>query len=107
MSSAKKIEIGSSVTSISDYAFYFCGNLTTMTIPNSVISIEDCAFWFCDILTSVTIPDSVTKIGIRAFADCEALESITITANGGNAQNVKNMLIDAGVPSSITWNMPS
>lgn len=28
-------------------------------------------------------------------------------ANGGNANNVKQMLISAGVSSNITWNMPS
>ena len=35
-----------SVTSISDYAFNECGELTAITIPNSVTSIGDSAFFF-------------------------------------------------------------
>lgn len=61
----------------------------------------------CSSLTSVKIPDSVTNIENSAFNFCTNLTSVTITANGGNAENVKQMMINAGVSSSITWNMPS
>ena len=39
--------IGSSVTSIRDYAFYYCYSLTNITIPNSVTSIGSGAFYCC------------------------------------------------------------
>ena len=55
------------VTSISDAAFAFCSNLTSVTIPESVTSIGDYAFSGCSGLTSVTIPNSVTSIGNNAF----------------------------------------
>ena len=51
-----------SVTSIGDYAFWYCSGLTSITIPNSVTSIGDYAFYYCSGLTSVTIPNSVTTI---------------------------------------------
>ena len=36
-----------SVTSISDYAFYVCRYLTSVTIPNSIINIGRDAFYGC------------------------------------------------------------
>ena len=45
-----------SVTSISDYAFYYCSGLTSITIPNSVKSIGDEAFYGCNGLESITLP---------------------------------------------------
>ncbi len=56
-----------SVTSISDYAFYECRGLTSVTIPSSVTTIGYGAFSGCRGLTSVTIPSSVTIIGGGAF----------------------------------------
>lgn len=79
----------------------------SLTIPDSVTNIFTEAFCFCIDLTSVTIPDSVTSIGGSAFLGCSKLTSVTITANDGNAENVKQMMINEGVSSGITWNMPS
>ena len=55
---------------ISNYAFYDCSSLTSITIPESVTSIDDCAFSGCSGLTSITIPESVTSIGNFAFKNC-------------------------------------
>ena len=68
--------IPNGITSIGEFAFYFCTSLTSITIPDSVTSIGVCAFRFCRSLTSVTIPDSVTWIGGSAFEDCASLESV-------------------------------
>ena len=77
-SSIKSVTIGNSVTSIGDYAFYYCTGLTSVTIGNSVTSIGDRAFCNCGGLTSVTIPDSVTAISAWAFSYCSRLTSVTI-----------------------------
>ena len=61
-------EVEYPVTSIGEYAFYYCEWLTSVTIPNSVTSIGDYAFQWCSGLTSVTIPNSVTSIGDYAFS---------------------------------------
>jgi len=60
--------IPNSVTSIGNYAFYYCTGLTSVTIPDSVTSIGNHAFGDCTSLTSITIPDSVTSIGDSAFS---------------------------------------
>ena len=72
------VTIPNSVTSIGDYAFTGCYNLTSIEIPNSVTSIGNYAFSGCSGLTSVTIPNSVTSIGEAAFSGCSGLTSITI-----------------------------
>ena len=95
------------VTSIGDYAFTSCTNLTSVTIPNSVTSINKSAFRGCSGLTSVTIPNSVTSIGASAFRECSGLTSVTIpnsvTSIGWyafmNCSNVKSVHIGTGVTS--------
>jgi hypothetical protein len=74
----KTFTIPDNVTSIGNYAFYYCSSLTSIVIPDSVTSIGNWAFSGCSRLTSVTIPDSVTSIGDDAFYGCSSLTSITI-----------------------------
>ena len=66
------------VMSIGNYAFQYCDNLTSITIPDSVTSIGDRAFYGCTSLASITIPDSVTDIGCDAFQYCSSLTSVII-----------------------------
>ena len=48
-----------SITSIGEKAFYYCKNLTSVTIPNLVTSIGEDAFSNCEGLVTVTIPESL------------------------------------------------
>ena len=66
-----------SVTSIGNSAFYRCGNLTSITLPEGVTNIGNSAFDECSSLTSIIIPRSVVSIGDFAFEEC-SLTSITI-----------------------------
>ena len=52
-----------------------------VTIPDSVTSIGDYAFYYCKTLTSVTIPDSVTSIGDSAFSHCYDLSVAVFFGN--------------------------
>ena len=56
------------VTSIGDYAFYYCTGLTNVTIPNTITSIGEYAFDTCRNLNDINIPNSVSSIGYGAFA---------------------------------------
>lgn len=72
------LEIPDGITSIGDFTFYGCSNITSVSIPYSVKSIGRYAFYLCESITDVTIPESVTKIGNYAFRDCRNLTNITI-----------------------------
>jgi hypothetical protein len=61
------ISIKQGTTSIADFAFDECKNLSSVTIPDSVKTIGEGAFANCTSLKSVYIPSSVTKIGAVAF----------------------------------------
>ena len=74
----KDLVIPNGVTSISNWAFYGCYGLTSVTIGNSVTRIGIYAFCDCSSLTSVTIGNSVTSIDRAAFYDCSGLTSVTI-----------------------------
>jgi|GEM_PF-738078 hypothetical protein len=52
---------------VADEAFYFCKNLTGITVPNSLKAIGGYAFYNCFNLISITLPDSVSFIGAWAF----------------------------------------
>ena len=96
-----------SVTSIGDYAFYYCTGLTSVTIGNSVTSIGSCAFYHCAGLTSVTIGNSVTSIGDEAFCQCYDLTSVTIpnsvTSMGSGAFRDCNGLQKVIVKDIAAW----
>ena len=72
------IKFDGDVTTIGDWAFYKCRNLTSVTIPDSVNTIGKVAFFYCSSLTGVTIGNSVTTIGWDAFTGCTSLTSVTI-----------------------------
>ena len=57
------------------------GNPASVSIPVSVTSIGDYAFLDCNNLTSLTIPNAVTSIGMMAFGDCSSLASVIFNAD--------------------------
>lgn len=72
----RTIVIGEGVTSIGDYAFEGCENLTRVTLPESLTTIGWGAFNCCTSLPDVTIPAGVTTIDCDAFRYCTSLNTI-------------------------------
>ncbi|MDE7070926.1 MAG: leucine-rich repeat domain-containing protein [Clostridia bacterium] len=72
------IEIPEGVTEIGRFAFAECNKLKSIDISEGVTKIDSIAFYRCKELTSIEIPESVTEIGRFAFAECHKLTGIKI-----------------------------
>ena len=64
---------------IHNKAFYSCGQLTSVTIPNSVTAIGDYAFSGSQNLQNVIIGNGVSTIGNYAFEKCSELKDVYYT----------------------------
>lgn len=70
--------IPDTATSIGNYAFHDCNELTGILGGENVSTIGWAAFEYCDNLYSVTLADSVTDMDYYAFAWCKNLTSIQL-----------------------------
>ncbi|MCH5209472.1 MAG: leucine-rich repeat domain-containing protein [Oscillospiraceae bacterium] len=82
--SIKRLVLNNDITSIGNYAFAKCTNLTgNLVIPDSVTSIGESAFWECSGLTGkLVIPDTVTSIGSAAFWKCSGFTGNLVIPEG-------------------------
>lgn len=80
MYSGTPIEIKDEIVSISDYAFFRCTGLYSITIPNTVKYVGDYAFYNCTSLESIVFEENskVESIGDYAFYNCKCLQTLTI-----------------------------
>ncbi len=62
------------VTSMGDYAFAWCKDLKSATLPNGVTSLGDFAFFHCESLENISIPNSIINIGEAALDYCDNLK---------------------------------
>ena len=94
------------LTSIGYFAFCHCSSLASVSIPNSVTTIGDWAFSNCTNLTSASIGNSVTSIGESAFYECSSLTSISIgnsvTSIGNDAFYNCSGMTSVLIPNSVT-----
>ncbi|MDD3162105.1 MAG: leucine-rich repeat domain-containing protein, partial [Bacteroidales bacterium] len=78
---SKSYQIPDGVTTIGNYAFSRCKELTSITLPKSLTTIGADAFSSCTGLTSIHLPNSVTAIGDYAFLGCTGLTSLALSDN--------------------------
>lgn len=97
------VVIESGVTSIGEYAFASCSNLTAVTIPASLTSIGNNAFYDCANLTSITISSSVTTIDDGAFIGCTSLSSVTVDASNPKYSSDDGVLFNKAQTTLILY----
>ncbi|MFA9392088.1 MAG: leucine-rich repeat protein [Prolixibacteraceae bacterium] len=88
----KSIILPPSITSIDDYAFMGCKNLTIEEIPLSVTSIGDNVFSECNGSTALKISASITFIGDWAFQCFNG--SINVDENNPNYSSISGILFN-------------
>lgn len=86
----KTTVIPKSVTSLGDYCFYGCKDLTSFTIPTTITSLGYGCFIGCTGLTSINIPSSVTSIGNCLFKFASNISSITVSENNDTYDSRNN-----------------
>ena len=85
------------VTSISDYTFRDCTEMTSVTIADSVTEIGTGAFVNCSKLSRAAVPNSVRSIGNSAFDGCSSLSSISYKGNEYDLSNIEPAFVENGV----------
>ena len=99
-------KLPSKLTSIGNYAFYYCIYLGLTELPSGVTSIGQHAFYNCSELTLKKLPDGVSVIGRYAFSGCSNLaltelpSGITSIANY-TFQKCKKLALEK-LPDGIT-----
>ena len=94
------------VTSLGEYSFYNCWEMSSATLPDSVRNIGVGAFYECSALETVGGIENVTNIGNYAFYNCKSLMSIEL---GGKLKTIGQQafrnctgLTYVEVPDSVT-----
>ena len=110
------------LTAISDYAFYDCTGLSSITF-NKVTSIGKQAFRYCESLKSIVLPEGLTAlkqeaflqsglesinipktcntIGINVFGYCHDLATITVTEGNLKYKVMEGALVTATTPAAL------
>ena len=103
--SIRKIVVESGVTTIGDFAFYFCTNVQNVTIPEGVRKIGCYSFGHCSRLPKLALPSTVVTIDYDAFTGCSTLESITLPAGlteiGDDAFKECKALSEINIPAGV------
>ena len=78
----KAVRLGSGITTIGSYAFYYSG-VRYVTIPNTITAFGTYAFEYANNLRTVIIPknNSLTEIKTYDFAYCSSLQMVSIPTN--------------------------
>ena len=78
MTKIKKETLPNTVTVISDDAFSYCENLSSLTLSNKLESVGYDTFAYCKSLTSVNLPNSLKYADWFLFRDCTSLKTVSI-----------------------------
>ena len=101
----ESITIPDTVTEMGSGVFEACRNLKKVVLSNALTVVPSYAFENCENLESIYMPDSVTEIGEYAFYQCAALEKIafseSLTTIGEMAFGECSKISSIRLPNSV------
>lgn len=123
--SITKLVVQNGVSTIGEYAFYYCEKIKNASFPNSLtqigksafalcfqlsdivfpaqlIDIGDYAFGSCN-LTKIKIPNSIRHIGNSVFSRNHKLESFSVDSENQNYCAVDGILFNKNMTSLIRY----
>ena len=74
-------QIPDGTVSVGDYAFYYCVNVSSITVPGSVRSLGEGTFGNCSSLTKAVLNEGLEEIGEYAFQSSSGIRDIIIPAS--------------------------
>ncbi len=105
MSLLDTIVLPPSVSSLGQYAFYYCTNLKSINLPVTQKTLPVSFFEGCSSLESIELPATLTTISTDAFYGCSKLANVTLhegltTINNRAFEYCK--LAQITIPSTVT-----
>ncbi len=101
----ESITIPDTVTEMGSGVFEACRNLKKVVLSNALTVVPSYAFENCENLESIYMPDSVTEIGEYAFYQCAALETVafseSLTTIGEMAFGECSKISSIRLPNSV------
>lgn len=101
-----EVRVAENVSSIGDYAFWDCSQLSRVMLPSSVQHIGAYAFGACGSLSGLDFPTALDSIGAGAFSFCTALEQAELPTGlvhiGEDAFHMCSALQRISIPASVT-----
>lgn len=100
------LDLGKSLSYLSEYAFANCVNLSEVNLPSSIVRIKDYAFFNCQSIKNLSFSENSEYIGNHAFEGCSNLKNVTIPkyslkSIGERAFSKCNLLASISLPNSI------
>ena len=104
-SRVKRARIGADCT-IGNYAFNYCSELESVSIPSTASLISTSIFYLCGVLKGVNIPSGNTTLGASLFNSCSSLANVSIPSSVTQISNAMfsgcYSLQNISIPSGVT-----
>ena len=102
----QKVILEPGVTSVGDYGFSGCPNLTEVVLPDGLEKLGFCAFSSCGQLETITLPQTLTYMHKQVFYGCHSLTYMEIPSGITDIRNFTfygcNSLEMVVLPLSLT-----